>query len=58
MGDYSLNASKDIGAELGDLAVACGSEPVVGSARTARVLGAGSVREDRSSGVCYVGDTR
>ena len=44
-----------------DLAFTCGSEPVVdavctavvGSARTGRVLNAGSDREDRSSDVCY-----
>ena len=30
---------------------------VVGSARTGRVLDAGSARKDRSSDVCYVGDT-
>ena len=49
-----------------DLALACGSEPVVdavgiavvGSARTGRVHDAGSAREDRSSDECYVGDTR
>ena len=49
-----------------DLALTCESEPVmdavytavVGSACTGRVLDAGSDREDRSSDVCYVGDTR
>ena len=49
-----------------DLALNCGSVPamdvvctaVVGSARTGRVLDAGSDREDRSSDVCYVGDTQ
>ena len=49
-----------------DLALACGSESVVdavctavvGSARTGRVRGAFSDREDTSSDVCYVGDTR
>ena len=66
MGDYSLNASKDIGMGVTDFALACGPEPVVvgvctavdGSARTGRVLDAGSAREDRSSDVCDVGDTR
>ena len=46
--------------------LARGSEPVVdavctavvGPARTGRVLDAGSDREDRSSDVCCVGDTR
>ena len=49
-----------------DLALTCGSEPVVdavctavvGAARTGRVLDAGSAREDRSSDVCCIGDTR
>ena len=49
-----------------DLALACGSESVVdavctavvGSARTGRVHDAFSDREDTSSDVCYVGDTR
>ena len=49
-----------------DLALDCGSEPVmdavctavVVTARTGPVLEAGSDREDRSSDVCYVGDTR
>ena len=57
---------KNIGMGVTDLAVACGSEPVVGgvctavvgSARNSRVLDAGSAREDRSSKECYVGDTR
>ena len=48
-----------------DFAPVCESEPVVdaictgvvSSART-RALGAGYDREDRSSGVCHVGDTR
>ena len=48
-----------------DLALVCESEPmmdavfsaVVGSART-RVLNASSDREDRSSDVCYVDDSR
>ena len=31
---------------------------VAASARTGRVLAAGSAREDRFSDVCYVGDTR
>ena len=35
-----------------------GRTAVVGSTRTGRVLDAGSDREDRSSDVCYVGDTR
>ena len=47
-------------------ALACGSESVVdavgtavvGSARTGRVFDAGSACEDRSSDVCYVGETR
>ena len=47
-------------------ALTCGPEPVmdavctavVGSARTCRVLDAGSDHEDKSSDVCYVGDTR
>ena len=50
---------------LTELAPICKSEPVMdtmstaayGSARTNRVLDAGSDREDRSSDVCYVGDT-
>ena len=54
MRDYSFNASKDIGMGVTDLALACGSEPVfdavfaavVGSARTGRLLDAGSGRED------------
>ena len=58
MRDCSLNASKDFGLGVTDLAVAYGSEPmvdavctaVVGSARTGRVLEAGSAREDRSFG--------
>ena len=62
----SLNASKDFDVEVSDLALTCGSEPVmdtvctgvVGSARTGRELDAGSAREDRSSDVCYAGDTR
>ena len=66
MGDYSLNASKDAGMGVADLAPTCESEPVVdavctaevGSDRTGRVLDGGSAREDRSSDVCYVGDTR
>ena len=66
MGDYSLNAPKDIGLGVTDLALACGLEPlmdavctaVVGSARTGPELDAGSDREDRSSDVCYVGDKR
>ena len=61
----SLNASKDIGMGVIDLAPICESEPVMdtvcaavaGLAR-ARVLDAGSDREDRSSDVCHVGDTR
>ena len=65
-GDYSFNASKDIGVGVTDLALTSGSEPevdavysaVVGSARTGRVLDASSAREDRSFDVCYVGDTR
>ena len=56
-GDYSLNASKDIGMGVTDLALACGSEPVVdavctavvGSARIGLVFDAASDREDRSS---------
>ena len=64
--ESSLNASKDLGMGVNDLALACGSEPVadavctavVGPARTGRVLDAGSDREDRSSDVCNVGDTR
>ena len=66
MGDCSLNESKDFGMGVTDLSLACGSEPemdavwtaVVGSARTGPALDAGSDREDRSSDVCYVGDTR
>ena len=62
----SLNASKDIGVGVTDLALACGSEPVagavctavVGSARTGRVLDAGSAHKDRSSDAWSVGDTR
>ena len=62
----SLNASKDIGMGGTDFALTCGPEPVmdavctavVRSARTGRVLDAGSDREDRSSHVCHVGDTR
>ena len=50
----SLNASKGIGTRGTDIALAYGSEPVAGSARTGRELDAGSDREDRSSG----GDTR
>ena len=62
----SLNASKDM--TLGSYCpcACCESEPVidvmyiavVGSARTGRVLDAGSNREDRSSDVCNVVDTR
>ena len=48
------------------IALTCGPEPVigavciavVGSARTGRILDAGSDREDRSSDACYVGDMR
>ena len=47
----SLNAPKDIG-----IGVMCAA--VVGSVRAGRVPNAGSDREDRSSDVCYVGDTR
>ena len=62
----ALNTSKDIGMGVTDFALTCGSEPVVdavctavvGSARTGRVLDAASDREDRSSEVCYAGDTR
>ena len=62
----SLNTSKNVGMGVTDFALTCGSEPVVdavctaavGSTRTGRVLDAGSDREDRSSDVCYVGDTR
>ena len=62
----SLNASNDIGMGVTDFAPICNSElvmdtvctAVVGSERTCRVLDAGSDREDRSSDVCYVGDTR
>ena len=48
--------------EVTDLALAFGSESVVGaavvgSARTGHVLDAGSAREDGSSDVCYVGHT-
>ena len=51
---------------VSDLALTCGSEPVMdsvccsglGSSRTGRVLDAGSDREDRSSDVCYVDDTQ
>ena len=51
---------------VADFALTCGLEPVmdavcaavVGSARTGSVLDAGSDREDRSSDVCFVGDTR
>ena len=61
----SLEASKDIGNGVTDFALTCGSETVVdavctavvGSARTGRVHVAGSDRKDRSSDVCYVGDT-
>ena len=66
MGDYSLNTSKDIDMGVIDLAHTCGSEPVVdglrtavvGSDRTSRVLDASSGREDESSNVCCVGETR
>ena len=52
LGDYSLNASTDIGMGVIDLALTCGSEPevdavftaVVFSDRTSRVLDAGSGR--------------
>ena len=62
MGDYSLNRQRILIWEL----LTCGSEPVidavctavVGSARTGRTLDAGSAREDRSSDVYCVGDTR
>ena len=61
----SLNASKYSGMGITDRALTCESEPVMDAARTAvvgsartRVLDAGSDREDRSSDVCYVGDTR
>ena len=62
----SINASKDISMQVTDLALTCGSEPVVGAvctavngfARTGRAHDAGSDREDRSYDVCYVGDTR
>ena len=47
--EFSVNLSADIGLGVTDLALACGSEPVVD---------AGSDREDRSSDVCCVGDTR
>ena len=48
------------------LALVCESDPViaakysavVGSARFGRVFDAGSAREDRSSDVSYIGDTR
>ena len=64
---YSLNASKDIFMGVTNFALTCGSDPVmdtvciavvVGSARTGRVLDAGSDREVRSPDVCHVGDTR
>ena len=66
MGDYSLNASKNVGIEAVDLTTSCGSEPVVdgvrtavvGSDRTCRVLDAGSGREDETSEVCCVGERR
>ena len=61
----SLNASKDIGLGVTDLALTCESEPVMDAVYTAVVgsacscvLEAGSDREDRASDVCYVGDTR
>ena len=53
----SLDASKDIAMGNGDLALTCGSEPVVGPACSC-ILEASSDREDRSLDVCYVGDTR
>ena len=61
-----LSMSKDIGIGITDLALTCGSEQVfdevrtavLGSARTGRVNDKGSDREDTSSDVCYVGDTR
>ena len=60
----SLNASKDVGMGVTDLALVCGSEPVMDAGNTAVVgsacpcvFEAGSDCEDRSSDVCYVGDT-
>ena len=66
VGDYVLNASKDTGMVVADLAPTCESEPVVdavcaaevGSDRPGRVLDRGSAREDRSSDLSYVGDTQ
>ena len=62
----SLNGSKDIGTGGTDCALIRGSEPVmdavgtalVGSVRIGHVLHARSDREDRSSDVCHVSDTR
>ena len=62
----SISPSKNFGMGILDPELSCGSEPVtdavrstvVGSARTGRVLNAGSDRGDRSSDVCSVGDTR
>ena len=52
---FSLDASKDIGMGVTDLAPICESEPVMDTVCIAVV--AGSDREDRPSDVCYVGDT-
>ena len=64
MGDYGVNASRDIDMEVIAFASTCGSEPVVdgvrtavvGSDRTGRVLDASSGRKDESSDVSCVGE--
>ena len=64
MGDYGVNASRNIDMEVIAFASTCGSEPVVdgvrtavvGSDRTGRVLDASSGRKDESSDVSCVGE--
>ena len=63
--DLRSTREKDIGMGSIVLALACRSEPVVaacaavvGSTRTGRVLHTVSTSWERSSDVCYVGDTR
>ena len=65
IGDYSLNTSKDVALGVTGLAPICESDPVadanylaVVDSACSCVFEAGSDREDKSSYVCYVGDTR
>ena len=62
----SLNASKDNGVGVADLAPYCVPEPVMDAVKKLQwsgsacsgVLEAGSDREETPSDVCFVGDTR